>query len=127
MESPNDINTNQPIGEGMPAPAAPASSRLGVIGIALGVLGLIVYCLPLAIAFVMGLSGNPPAATDTSAIALGLVSNCGALVGIIGGVLGGVSLARNENKTYGVIAIVIGVLLLCTCVGLSATGMLMNS
>lgn len=109
-------------GTGTPAP----TSKLGIIGLVLGILGFIVYCLPLTVAFFMGASGNPPAPTDTITIVIGLISNCGAVIGIIGGVLGGVSLARGENKTYGIIAVVLGVLLLCTCVGLSFTGVLIG-
>lgn len=101
---------------------AQASSKLGIAGVALGALGAIVYCLPLAAAFIMGASGNAPSTDSPLLLGMGLISNCGAGVGVIGGILGGVSLARNENKTYGIIAIVLGVLLLCTCVGLSLTG-----
>jgi hypothetical protein len=109
-------------GTGTPAP----TSKLGLIGLILGILGFIVYCLPLAAAFVMGATGNAPAATDPLMIGIGLISNCGAIIGVIGGVLGAVSLARGENKTYGIIALVLGVLLLCTCVGLSFTGLLIS-
>ena len=111
-----------PADPGTPAP----TSKLGIIGLVLGILGFIVYCLPLTVAFFLGASGNAPAATDTITIVIGLISNCGAVIGVIGGVLGGVSLARGENKTFGIIAIVLGVLMLCTCVGLSATGVLIS-
>ncbi len=107
-----------PEGEG----PAPAASKLGLIGTILGALGGIFYCLPLAVAFFLGASGNAPAADSPMLIGIGLVSNCGAVVGVVGGILGIVSLVRGENKTYGIIAIVIGALLLCTCAGLSLTG-----
>lgn len=123
MDTINNPNSNEP----EPGNPAPASSKLGIIGIIIGVLGAIVYCLPLAYAFVMGAAGNPPAPTDPLTIGLGLVSYCGAGVGIIGGVLGGVSLARGENKTFGIIALVLAILLLCTCAALAFTGALISA
>lgn len=103
-----------------------AASKLGMIGMIVGILGFIVYCLPLAVAFFLGASGNAPATDAPLMIGMGLVSNCGAGVGVIGGVLGIIGLVRGENKTFGIIAIVIGVLLLCTCAGLSLTGVLIG-
>lgn len=118
------INEPTPGMEGGAPP--PATSKLGMIGVIIGILGFIVYCLPLAVAFFLGASGNAPATDSPLMIGLGLTSNCGAGVGVIGGVLGIIGLTRGENKTYGIIAIVLGALLLCTCAGLSLTGVLMG-
>lgn len=120
-----ETNSNPTLSPEDAAPP-PVSSRLGLIGIILGVLGGLIYCLPLGAAFVMGYSGNAPAGDSPMMLGMGLVSNCGAGIGVLGAILGIVGLVRGENKTQGIIAIVIGVLLLCTCAGLSLTGALMG-
>jgi hypothetical protein len=94
-----------------------------VIGLVLSVLGLIVYCGPLAIGFIAGMVGGTDIVSSPLIGVLNVVSYCGLFFGVVGGILGGVSLARgNENKAFGIISVVLGVLMLCACGALTAYG-----
>jgi hypothetical protein len=113
METLNSINIDpqEPIG-GAPTPPG---SKLGIIGIVLGILGIIVYCLPLSVAFIAGAMNKTDSLGASGFLALSFASYCGVFIGLIGAVVGGISLARGESRTFSIISIVIAVLPLCAC------------
>ena len=104
-------------------PPAPPSSKLGLIGLVLGGIGFIVFCLPMTVAFFAGALGVTDQLGESGLLGISLIGYCGVFISFIGAVLGGVSLVKGENKTYGIISIGLGVLLLCTCGVLFVVGM----
>jgi len=125
METQNNSIQNEP-GKDNSVPA-PIDSRIGKIGAAVGILGSIVYFGSLAIIFAMSFAMTKAGTgrlglSSPAVIILTVISYVGLFLNIVGGILGIVSLTRKENKTFGIISIIICVLMLCACSVLNTIG-----
>lgn len=116
METPDDFNSQTPDETTPSLPASP-SPRLGIASFVLSSIGVILYCLPYGLGVIVGLSGIPLTIERSSPVnVLGwFVSWCGSFMGFIALALGSVSVSREEKKTFGIIGIVLGLLLTCSC------------
>jgi len=95
--------------------SAPAKSKFGIIGLILGVLGFFTSCSSLLLTyFIMGISGGLDI-IDPPYKELIFFAYCGFFFGITGGILGGVSLRRGDNKLASSISFIVGSLTLFIC------------
>jgi hypothetical protein len=88
-------------------------SKLGRTGIILGIAGFMGFCGAMWINFVI--ASNAMHVDLLTSLALNFLGLGSILMNLIGAVLGGMGIARKENKTNGIIAIGLGLLLLFTC------------
>lgn len=121
METPNNLNFNEPVDGKKPAVSP---SKLGRTGVILGIVGLVSFCGAMWMNFVI--ASNAMHVDLLTSLGLSFFWFGGVFINLIGAVLGGIGIARDEHKPYGVIAIVLGVVLLFTCV-VSYIGILLNS
>lgn len=104
----------------------PPHSRIGIAGFAASLIGAIVFCIAFAIAFGIGFTGGVVDTSNPMYMAATLTF-CGSLSILLIGL--GLSLASlfqaGQNKTFGIIGLVLDVTLLCVfgilmVIGLSA-------
>ncbi len=92
--------------------SAHPKSRVGIIGLVLGISGVVISLGSFLLFYFILLVGGGLDIMDYPTEEFTFAGYCGLLVGIIGGVLGIVSLRWGENKAANIISIVLGVLTL---------------
>lgn len=95
--------------------SAPLHSKLGIIGLVLSILGCIVSLGALWIIVFIIVAGGALDVLDAPMEELTFVTYAGLFFGIIGGILGVMSLLRRENRIVSTISLVLGILMLGTC------------
>jgi len=105
-------------------PQPPSSARFGMASLITSVIGALLFCGVAGIAFMAGFTGNAGAFQGSSLNTVSsLTMYCGSFLGIVGIILGIISLAQKEKMTMGIIGLVLGILITCSCAGLVVIGM----
>jgi hypothetical protein len=101
--------------------SAPVKLKFGVVSLILGVVGFIMSWGSLLLIFlIMGAAGGLDLMGGDVPIEWLIYSvYLGFSLGITGGILGTLSLARKENKGTAIISVGLGVLMLCACTAIT--------
>ena len=116
METPNDFNSQTP--NGITSSPAPSSTpKLGIVSLALSLIGFILYFIPFIAGYIAGIIGVSYAIerSDTVNVLGWFVSWCGNFLGLVALVLGGISVASEKKNAFGIAGIVLGTLLTIGC------------
>jgi hypothetical protein len=103
-------------------------SKVGIAALATSLLGILVFCIGLAIAFSIGFSGRGVVDQSSTNFRLATFIMCGSLViNVIAMGLGIGSLFQaRQNKTFGIIGLVLSVIVLCVYGILAVIGLTMT-
>ncbi|MEZ0394840.1 MAG: hypothetical protein ABWK53_00190 [Anaerolineales bacterium] len=120
----------------LPVPGA-KPSKLGLAAFIVSLVGLLIFCLAVAVSFIYGASlgvsnpaaaRNPVQAIDLSSpfmVISAVLSWCGPIVNFIGLVMGVVALFQKDTKkTFAILAVVISALVVIVFCGLTIFGTL---
>ncbi|HEX2696488.1 MAG TPA: hypothetical protein VHM28_02195, partial [Anaerolineales bacterium] len=102
----------------------PPTATFGRASLIFSVVGVVLFCSVSGLAFMAGFTGHEDVLRGNSSMVVisSFVMYGGAFLGIIGLILGIVSLVRKEPRTLGIIGLALGILTACSCAGLVAFG-----
>jgi hypothetical protein len=109
---PNESNEGEPF-------SANPKSKHSKIGLVLGILGFIIYWSSLLIGFFLLVAGGGLDIINFPSEGFIFIMYSGLIFSFVGGILGAVGLAREENLVINTISFTLGALTVCTYVALT--------